>query len=351
MAHDVFISHSNDDKPAADRIVHALEGAGLSCWVAPRDVQPGADWQESIMDAIAAAKAMVLLFTAHTNESEHVRKEVAAAFDGGLPVIPFRTEPVTPEGALKYRLIDVHWLDAFPPPMERHLQQLVVVLQRLKDGKDAPPQPHPRQKPIPVPMPTDRKIALGLGVVLALVLVWVGFRAFGHHDDDPPAPVSAYVPPPPVAPPPPAQIPAGAPSLPGPGPELVRYYETELVADGPPLTLDGAQVITTETMHMLLQRRAENAVQFNLVDARGCHNGMQSLPGATCLGVNNVDSLQSHYPLDSNVVIFCLDGSCPESYKLASAAVSVGFQHVAWYRGGVNAWRAAGYPTPSFGDN
>jgi hypothetical protein len=33
----VFISYATADKAAADSIVAALERAGISCWIAPRD--------------------------------------------------------------------------------------------------------------------------------------------------------------------------------------------------------------------------------------------------------------------------------------------------------------------------
>jgi TIR domain len=35
MAHDVFISHSHADKPAADAACAALEARGIRCWIAP----------------------------------------------------------------------------------------------------------------------------------------------------------------------------------------------------------------------------------------------------------------------------------------------------------------------------
>jgi len=44
MAHDVFISHSVKDKAVAEAIVARLEAESVTCWVAPRDVVPGADW-------------------------------------------------------------------------------------------------------------------------------------------------------------------------------------------------------------------------------------------------------------------------------------------------------------------
>ena len=44
MAHDVFVSHSVKDKAVADAIVARLEADSVTCWIAPRDVVPGADW-------------------------------------------------------------------------------------------------------------------------------------------------------------------------------------------------------------------------------------------------------------------------------------------------------------------
>lgn len=43
-AHDVFISYSSKDKPVADATVAVLEANGIRCWIAPRDIRPGADW-------------------------------------------------------------------------------------------------------------------------------------------------------------------------------------------------------------------------------------------------------------------------------------------------------------------
>src|ERR1051326_8925254 len=44
MAHEVFISHSSQDKTAADRVCSFLEAKGMRCWIAPRDIVPGVEW-------------------------------------------------------------------------------------------------------------------------------------------------------------------------------------------------------------------------------------------------------------------------------------------------------------------
>jgi len=43
-AFDVFVSYAIEDKLIADAIVAKLEAAMIRCWIAPRDIPPGADW-------------------------------------------------------------------------------------------------------------------------------------------------------------------------------------------------------------------------------------------------------------------------------------------------------------------
>ena len=56
MTHDVFISYSSIDKAAADAACAVFEGEGIRCWIAPRDIPAGAEWAESIINAIEGAR-------------------------------------------------------------------------------------------------------------------------------------------------------------------------------------------------------------------------------------------------------------------------------------------------------
>jgi formylglycine-generating enzyme required for sulfatase activity len=131
MAHDVFISHSSKDKPAADAVCAVLEAQGIRCWVAPRDIIPGRDWGESIVDAIKGARVMVLIFSANANNSPQIKREVERAANKGIPIIPLRIEDVVPTASLEYFLSTPHWLDAFTPPLESHLQHLAQVVRQI----------------------------------------------------------------------------------------------------------------------------------------------------------------------------------------------------------------------------
>jgi TIR domain-containing protein len=114
LAHDVFISYTIADKAAADAVCHRLEAAGIRCWIPPRDVGFG-DWGASIVEAIGAAKLVVMILSAAANASPNVLDEVVTALDAGATVIPFRIEDMRPTGALRLRLSRLHWLDALSP--------------------------------------------------------------------------------------------------------------------------------------------------------------------------------------------------------------------------------------------
>jgi hypothetical protein len=146
VAHDVFVSYPNVDKPTADAVVNALESEGIRCWVAPRDVLHGQDWAGAIVEAIASAKMLVLVFSDGTNQSDHILREVRAAGDAGLPILPLRTTDVEPTAALKYYIGGMHWLDAMSGLMERHLDELVATARRVMAGEGqaaAPATPAP----------------------------------------------------------------------------------------------------------------------------------------------------------------------------------------------------------------
>ena len=153
MAHDVFISHSSRDKPVSDAVCAALENAGIRCWVAPRDVQPGRSFAGEITRAIRQSKAMVLIFSANSNNSSQVLREVQLAVDSQLHMLQFRIEDVLLNDDLKYYLSTPHWLDAMTPPLESHLGRLAASLKTLlgKPVTGARPTVVTQKPPAPVP--------------------------------------------------------------------------------------------------------------------------------------------------------------------------------------------------------
>ncbi len=131
MAHDVFISYSSTDKAVADRVCIGLEQSRVRCWIAPRDVSGGSNYAESIIEAISASPVMVLIFSAGSNESAQVLREVERAVSKGMAIIPFRIENVPLSKLMEYFVSSNQWLDAFQPPFDARLAELTSAVQRI----------------------------------------------------------------------------------------------------------------------------------------------------------------------------------------------------------------------------
>ena len=171
MAHDVFISYSSKDKPIADGVCANLEAAGVRCWIAPRDIAPGEDWPTAITKAIAQSRAMVLVFSAHSNSSDDVGRELMLAVSNRLVIIPFRIENIEAEPGKQYYLARTHWLDAMNPPTQEQIRALIDCVKALVQVRETPPivevqpvtPPHVEQSvwvsEPPKPKPTPKKKA------------------------------------------------------------------------------------------------------------------------------------------------------------------------------------------------
>src|SRR5271163_3472073 len=156
MAPDVFISHSSADKQMADTICAHLESKGISCWIAPRNILPGEEWGDSILRGIQGCRIMVLIFSKSANDSGPVRSEVDRAVNARKVLIPFRIENVAPTGAMEFHIGRRHWLDAYTPPLERHLELLArAVLDIIKPaGAESPAVAHATET-----MPLSQSVA------------------------------------------------------------------------------------------------------------------------------------------------------------------------------------------------
>jgi hypothetical protein len=200
MACDVFVSHSVKDKAVAEAIVARLEADSVTCWIAPRDVVPGADWGESIINAIESSRIMILIFSKSANASPQIKREVERAVNKGVYIIPFRVDDIPPARSLEYFISTSQWMDAFSPPLERHLENLAKT---VKAVLKTPPLPGANvvaqsetQSPMAAPRTFDvsssaaprssRPVLRGkyIGVAIAaLMIVGAAGWYLGHQKD------------------------------------------------------------------------------------------------------------------------------------------------------------------------
>ena len=109
----VFVSYATADRKEALAVCKAIERRGLKCWISTRDVEPGENYQESIVQALRGSRGMVLVFSEAANNSNEIKKELSLASRYGVTVIALRIEDVEPSNAFAYELSTRQWIDAF----------------------------------------------------------------------------------------------------------------------------------------------------------------------------------------------------------------------------------------------
>ena len=210
---DIFVSYASQDRDAAFRIVAYLEQNGIRCWVAPRDVPPGMEYGEAIIQGIAQSRALVLILSDQSNESQFVRKEVERAVSKTKPVLPVRIREVKPSGSLEFFISSSQWVDAWKSPMEQHLLPLVAAIKAMGTPGAASVQ----SSTLP-PAPRRSNAPLIAGIAIAVLLAGAAGWYFTKSATPPaqvataPAPIRAPAPVAPAAAPTPAPSPAPAPA-------------------------------------------------------------------------------------------------------------------------------------------
>jgi hypothetical protein len=125
MRRTVFISHSSADADAAWQICDYLEGQGVPCWIAPRDVTPGQEYAAEIIEGLLECPVLVLVLSENANSSIYVKREVERAVSAGKLVFPVRIREVAPSRSLELFVASSHWIDAWQPPLHQHLDRLI----------------------------------------------------------------------------------------------------------------------------------------------------------------------------------------------------------------------------------
>lgn len=128
MSSHSFISYATADAATATQVCAFLEQHGVACWIASRNIRPGSEYDEAIVEAIEGAATIVLLLSEHSNESPYVKNEIGIAFSKGKTIVTLRIADILPSRSLEFYLGRLQWTDAFPPPIERHLERLVAAL-------------------------------------------------------------------------------------------------------------------------------------------------------------------------------------------------------------------------------
>lgn len=181
----VFISYASADGGIARRVCDSFEARGISCWIAPRNVPPGMEYGQAIIDGIKKCRVMVVLLSHDAGVSRYVAREVERAVSHQVTLLPVRLADIEIPDQLEFFLGSCQWFDFMPPTSAKLLEKLGDAVARLLGATN-----EGGNKPITAltkPGGRPKRIWFVAGGVAASVLTVVSalaFQAFRH-----PAPV------------------------------------------------------------------------------------------------------------------------------------------------------------------
>lgn len=103
----VFISYVNRNRKVAEGLCAYLEGHGIPCWMAPRDISSGF-YAAEITRAIKSADVFLVVCSKDTSQSDHVKNEVNLAVNHGGLILPYCLDDSPFDDALEYYLGSKH---------------------------------------------------------------------------------------------------------------------------------------------------------------------------------------------------------------------------------------------------
>jgi formylglycine-generating enzyme required for sulfatase activity len=83
----IFISYARVDQTYARKLADDLRSRGFEAWMDDR-IDFGDRWWQTIVQAVRASAAFIVVMTPHAEQSEWVEREVMLALDEGKPVFP-----------------------------------------------------------------------------------------------------------------------------------------------------------------------------------------------------------------------------------------------------------------------
>ena len=146
----------------ANQVVAYLEEHGYQCWIAPRNITSGGDYTDMINDSIRDCRALVLIMSSKSVQSQWVKKELATAVSFNRTIIPFRISSVQLNGGLQFLLNNVQWIDATTGSTASHLPQIIKGIEHEAVSEEPIVDPPHRRWVLPVIIGAVLLVVLGI---------------------------------------------------------------------------------------------------------------------------------------------------------------------------------------------
>jgi TolB-like protein len=165
----VFLSYASRDTEIANTVCRELESRGIRCWIAPRDVAPGALYADAIVRAINESRVLLIVLSQSAVGSSHVGREVERAASKRKQIIALRIDAANLSPELEYFLSNSQWIDVAALGMPGALAKLTDAV-----GRDSATSStaHPLQG-ASVTQVGKRSVGLSKRVVVAAIVIVV----------------------------------------------------------------------------------------------------------------------------------------------------------------------------------
>jgi hypothetical protein len=137
---EVFLSHSNADRPHVELVARQIEALGITVYLAEDNPQPGTVLADKVQAAIHRSKAFIVLITTTSLNSAYVMQEIGIARECAVPIIPIIEKGIDTRALGVLQGIEYLEYDPTAPAeaMAKIVQSLQpFVLRQMPTGPDA----------------------------------------------------------------------------------------------------------------------------------------------------------------------------------------------------------------------
>ena len=177
MSRDAFISHASADAQLAHTICEALEARGLTCWIAPRDVQPEGTYGTEIVKGIREAGVFLVIVTGAASESQQVEREAERASHYKKRIIPIIVDGSEPGPRLEFYLAGRHYFACSTAPHEAVMDTLAGAVRGTIIAQPAPAAASSTW--------TRKRLSLAVAAGIAVVAVTYGIAQYSMSNSGP----------------------------------------------------------------------------------------------------------------------------------------------------------------------
>lgn len=137
----VFISYSSQRAAEANSVRKLLEGEGIPCWMAPKDIPAGSEYADVLVKALKECACLVLVLTREAQGSKWVAKEVERAINYNKPILTAQLEELELSGRFEFyigdrQIVRVEKLDSEDEGFRKVIASIRAIM-----GKEAPDKP------------------------------------------------------------------------------------------------------------------------------------------------------------------------------------------------------------------